>query len=75
MASPKPGLKPNRKLVERCQEQGVWGSKKPKNIQELEKIVRAAWKSIPLERIQVLVDNMPQRIQACIAAKGGPTKY
>jgi transposase len=50
-------------------------SKKPKNLQELERVVKAAWKAIPLEHIHVLVDSMPRRIQACIAAQGGPTKY
>jgi transposase len=48
---------------------------KPKNLEELEKAVKKAWKSIPLNRIQTLVDSMPRRIQACIAAEGGPTKY
>jgi transposase len=49
--------------------------KKPKNLVELEKMVKSAWKAIPLDRIQVLVDSMPRRVEACIAAKGGPTKY
>ena len=49
--------------------------KKPTNLTKLDKIVKAAWRATPSDRIQVLVDSMPRRIEACIAAKGGPTKY
>jgi transposase len=49
--------------------------KKPKNLPELERAVKAAWKSIPPERIQALVDSMPRRIQLCIAAQGAPIQY
>jgi transposase len=70
-----PDLNPIENLWNDVKNKVYGGGKKPKNIKGLEKIVRTAWKMIPLERIQVLVDSMPQRIQACIAAKGGPTKY
>lgn len=49
--------------------------KKPSNVAELEKCVKKLWKAIPRETIENLVDSMPRRIQAVIAAKGGPTKY
>src|SRR5688572_24886792 len=55
--------------------QCITDKKKSKTLIELEKVVKSAWKAIPLDRIQVLVDSMPRRIEACIAAKGGPTKY
>jgi transposase len=48
---------------------------KPKNIFELERAVKTAWRSIPQEYIQVLADSMPHRIEACIVAQGGTTKY
>jgi transposase len=48
---------------------------KPKNLTELTRMVKSAWKAIPLKSIQVLVESMPRRVEACIAAKGGPTKY
>lgn len=35
----------------------------------------ALWNSVPLERLQSLVNSMPRRIDACIAANGGHTKY
>jgi len=49
--------------------------KKPKNLTELKRVVKLAWKAIPLKTIQVLVDSMPRRVEACIEAEGGPTKY
>ena len=49
--------------------------KHPTNLVQLEKCVKASWKAIPAETIKNLVDSMPRRIQAVIAAKGGPTKY
>jgi len=48
---------------------------KPTNLVQLERYVRDAWRAIPNEMIKNLVDSMPRRIQAVIAAKGGPTRY
>ena len=47
----------------------------PKSVENLKRKVKNAWRSIPLEYIQKLVESMPRRIQACIAAEGGATKY
>lgn len=49
--------------------------KKPTNLAELERDVKNAWKKIPKHMIENLVDSMPARIQAVIAAEGGPIKY
>jgi hypothetical protein len=49
--------------------------KPPRNLFELKRCVKAAWRAITDTTIQNLVDSMPQRIQAVIAAEGGPTKY
>ena len=49
--------------------------KKPSNLTELEKCVKKEWKAIPKRLIENLVDSMPERIQAVIAAEGGATKY
>jgi transposase len=48
---------------------------RPTNLVQLERYVRDAWKAIPKTTIKNLVDSMPRRIQAVIAAEGGPTKY
>jgi hypothetical protein len=37
--------------------------------------VKNEWEAIPLDRVIDLIDSMPRRIRAVIAAKGGPTKY
>jgi hypothetical protein len=47
----------------------------PSNLPALERRVKKVWKGIPKVLIENLVDSMPDRIQAVIAAKGGPTKY
>jgi transposase len=47
----------------------------PKNIDDLERKVKTAWRSISLDFIHKLIESMPRRIQACIEAQGGATKY
>jgi transposase len=49
--------------------------KQPSSLAELDRHVVKAWKNIPTSLIKSLVDSMPRRIEAVIAAKGGPTKY
>lgn len=47
----------------------------PRNNKELWAVVQESWSSIPLERCQSLVNSMPRRCEAVIAAKGYTTKY
>ena len=47
----------------------------PSNLSELKLYVKQAWKELPPEYCKKLIDSMPQRIEAIIAANGGPTKY
>ena len=47
----------------------------PKNLQDLEWKVKTAWRSISLDYIHKLIESMPRRIQTCIEAQGGITKY
>jgi transposase len=49
--------------------------KKPSNVAQLERMVQKIWKAIPNSTIEKLVDSMPDRVNAVIAAEGGPTKY
>lgn len=37
--------------------------------------VEEAWRNITNEEIQEIVDTMPARVQAVIAARGGHTRY
>jgi transposase len=48
---------------------------KPTSLSDLESKVEVAWNTIPAEFIRKLANGMPRRIQACIAAEGGTTKY
>ncbi|GBB87778.1 hypothetical protein RclHR1_14280009 [Rhizophagus clarus] len=45
------------------------------NIQMLEKYVKGAWDDIPPEYFKKLIDSMPQRIEAVIAANGHSINY
>ena len=43
--------------------------------QRLESCLQAAWDTIPQEFFDALIESMPRRIEACIAANGWHTKY
>jgi transposase len=47
----------------------------PSNLKELEQYVKQAWKELPPEYYKKLIDSMPRRIKAVIAADGNATKY
>ena len=47
----------------------------PSSLKELEGVLTEEWAKIPLETIHNLFESIPRRIEAVIAAKGGPTPY
>lgn len=47
----------------------------PKNLEELQQVVLEEWEKIDIQTINNLIDSMPNRVQALLKAKGGPTKY
>jgi transposase len=47
----------------------------PSNIKVLEKYVKDAWKDLPPEYYKKLIDSMPRRIEAVIAANGNRINY
>ena len=47
----------------------------PKDILELWERVEQEWEAIPASVCRDLVESMPRRVAAVIAAKGGYTKY
>ena len=49
--------------------------RKPTNLLQLRCYVKDTWKAIPKITIENIVDSMPSRIVAVIAAQGVPTKY
>ena len=50
---------------------GKLKEKKPKNLQELEKMLQEKWKKICVLDIQYLINSMPRRVAAVIAVKAG----
>jgi hypothetical protein len=42
---------------------------------ELWERVQELWDKVTEEECQRLIESMPRRMQTCIKAKGGPTKY
>ena len=47
----------------------------PRNKQDLIDMAMREWNLIEVPVVQKLIESMPNRIRAVIAAKGGPTKY
>ncbi|GFV86377.1 transposable element Tcb2 transposase [Trichonephila clavipes] len=71
MAGPLPDLSP----VEH-----VWDQLKRQmplchSVHDLELAVQDLWAHLPQDNIRCLINSMPDRVAACIAAGGGPTRY
>ncbi|GFS68509.1 transposable element Tcb2 transposase [Trichonephila clavipes] len=71
MASPSPDLSP----VEH-----VWDQLKRQmpscySVQDLELAVQDLWAHLLQDNIRCLIISMPDRVAACIAAGGGPSRY
>ncbi|GFW62758.1 transposable element Tcb2 transposase [Trichonephila clavipes] len=45
------------------------------SVHDLELAVQDLWTHLPQENIRCLINSMPDRVVACIAAGGGPTRY
>jgi transposase len=48
---------------------------RPKNIKEMEEVLREVWPQITPESLLTLNNSMPRRLDAVIKNKGGSTKY
>ncbi|GFX42079.1 transposable element Tcb2 transposase [Trichonephila clavipes] len=58
----------------------VWGQLKWQmsschSVHDLELAVQELWAHLPQDNIRCLINSMPYRVVACIAAGGGPTRY
>ncbi|GFT30874.1 transposable element Tcb2 transposase [Trichonephila clavipes] len=58
----------------------VWDQLKRKmplchSVHDLELAVQDLWAHLPQDNIRCLINSMPDRVSACIAAGGGPTRY
>lgn len=47
----------------------------PQNVQQLRQALIAEWNNLPQQKVLTLIQSMRRRIQACINANGGHTKY
>ena len=47
----------------------------PTSVPELTNALAAEWNQVPAAMFQHLVESLPRRVEAGIAAKGGPTPY
>ncbi|GFV47095.1 transposable element Tcb2 transposase [Trichonephila clavipes] len=45
------------------------------SVHDLELAVQSLWAYLPQDNIRCLINSMPDRVVACIAAGGGPTRY
>ncbi|GFX24466.1 transposable element Tc1 transposase [Trichonephila clavipes] len=45
------------------------------SVHDLELAVEDLWAHLPQDNIRCLINSMPHRVAACIAAGGGPTRY
>ncbi|GFY08068.1 transposable element Tc3 transposase [Trichonephila clavipes] len=72
---PWPGRSPDLSPVEH-----VWDQLKRQmplchSVHDLQLAVQDLWAHLPLDNIRCLINSMPDRVAACIAAGGGPTRY
>uniref|UniRef100_A0AAY5L8T0 Carboxypeptidase E n=1 Tax=Esox lucius TaxID=8010 RepID=A0AAY5L8T0_ESOLU len=47
----------------------------PRNLQDLKDLLLISWCQIPQHHFRGLLESMPRRVRAVLAAKGGPTQY
>ncbi|GFY08973.1 transposable element Tcb2 transposase [Trichonephila clavipes] len=45
------------------------------SVLDLELAVQDLWAHLPQDNIRCLINSLPDRVAACIAAGGGPTRY
>ncbi|GFY21516.1 transposable element Tcb2 transposase [Trichonephila clavipes] len=45
------------------------------SVHDLELADQDLWTHLPQDNIRCLINSMPDRVAACIAAGGGPTRY
>jgi len=62
--------------------ENLWGWMKRKmaplkrtSLEDWRSKLEKLWEEVPIELLENLVLSMPHRIEACIQAKGGHTKY
>ncbi|GFU91348.1 transposable element Tc1 transposase [Trichonephila clavipes] len=71
---PWPALSPNLSPVEHGWDQLKRQMPSCHSVHDLELAVQDLWAHLPQDNIRCLINSMPDRVTACIAAGGGPTR-
>ncbi|GFT39619.1 transposable element Tcb2 transposase [Trichonephila clavipes] len=61
--------------VEHVWDQLKWQMSSCHSVHDLELAAQDMWAHLPQDNIRCLINSMPDRVSACIAAGGGPTRY
>ncbi|GFW91169.1 transposable element Tcb2 transposase [Trichonephila clavipes] len=69
--APSPDLSP----LEHVWDQLKWQMPSCHSVHDLELAVQDLWAHLPQDNIRCLINSMSDRVAACIAAGGGPTRY
>ena len=70
-----PDLNPIEHVWRRLKERVSKRPEVPKNLKELEEVLKEEWKKIDKRFINSLIKSMPRHVQAVYKANGDPTKY
>ncbi|GFT17669.1 transposable element Tcb2 transposase [Trichonephila clavipes] len=66
---------PDLSPVEHVCDQLKWQMPSCHSVYDLELAVQDLWANLPQDNIRCLINSMPDRVAACIAAGGSPTRY
>ncbi|GFW20859.1 transposable element Tcb2 transposase [Trichonephila clavipes] len=72
---PWPARSPDLSPVEHVWDQLKWQMPSFHSVHDLELVVHDLWPHLPQDNIRCLINSMPERVVACIAAGGGLTCY
>ncbi|GFY10960.1 transposable element Tcb2 transposase [Trichonephila clavipes] len=72
---PWPARSPDLSPVEHVWDQLKRQMPSCRSVHDLELAVQDLWTHLPQNNIRTLINSMPDRVAACIAAGGGPTLY
>ncbi|GFW76417.1 uncharacterized protein TNCV_1581961 [Trichonephila clavipes] len=72
---PWPTRSPDLSPVEHVWDQLKWQMPSCHSVHDLELAVQDLWVHLPQDNIRCLINSIPDRVAACIAAGGGPTRY
>ncbi|GFW17534.1 transposable element Tcb2 transposase [Trichonephila clavipes] len=72
---PRPARSPDLSPVEHVWDQLKWQRTSCHSVHDFELAVQDLWAHLPQDNIRCLINSMPDRVAACIAAGDGPTRY